>query len=37
MRHNPDRGIMSEFVQDDDRALVRAVKGFVRRHLNDVE
>jgi hypothetical protein len=37
MRHNPDRGIMSEFVQDDDRALFRAVKGFVPRHLNDVE
>jgi len=37
MRHNPDRGIMGELVQDDDRALFRAVKGFVRRHLNDVE
>src|ERR1700678_694152 len=37
MRHNPDRGIMSELVQDDDRALFRAVKGFVLRHLNDVE
>src|SRR5271169_6194261 len=28
---------VSEFVQDDDRALFRAVKGFVLRHLNDVE
>src|SRR6202142_4335730 len=37
MRHNPDRGIMSELVQDDDGPLFRTVKGFVRRHLNDVE
>src|ERR1700722_11933860 len=28
---------VSKLVQDDDRALFRAVKGFVRRHLNDVE
>src|ERR1700722_15950947 len=28
---------MSEVVQDDDRALFGAVKGFVRRQLNDVE
>src|ERR1700677_4704713 len=37
MRHNPDRGIMSELVQDDDGPLFRTVKGFVRRHLNDVD
>src|ERR1700722_3292822 len=28
---------MSEFVQDDDGPLFPTVKGFVRRHLNDVE
>src|ERR1700719_2678287 len=28
---------VSEFVQDDNRALFRAVKGFVGRHLYDVE
>jgi hypothetical protein len=37
MRHNPDRGIMSELVQDDDRALFGTLKSLVRRHLNDVE
>ena len=30
MRHNPDRGIMTELVQDDDGPLFRTVKGFVR-------
>ena len=28
---------VSELVQDDDGALFRTAKGFVRRHLNDVE
>src|SRR5580658_8330098 len=28
---------VSELVQDNDSALFRTVKGFVRRHLNDVE
>src|SRR5580698_4849089 len=28
---------VSEFVQDDDRALFLVVKGFVRRHLDDVK
>ena len=28
---------VSELVQADDRPLFRTVKGFVRRHLNDVE
>src|ERR1700678_276191 len=28
---------VSELVQDDDGPLFRTVKGFVRRHLNDVE
>ncbi|HXN10560.1 MAG TPA: hypothetical protein VN859_04905 [Steroidobacteraceae bacterium] len=37
MRHNPDRGIMGELVQDDDGSLFWPVKGFVRRHLDDVK